>query len=176
MKWLTIISILLLAIHTSSCRTTYPNQNVEGQVFPKVKGKSLAGKVWQLPDELAGKKAVLLIGYVRQSQFDIDRWLIGLDFYKVKTNIFEVPTINSFFAQMIQEKIDSGMRSGIPNELWKIVITVYDEAETIESFLGNTDPGNARVVVLDEKGQVTFIHDRGFSVPALKQLLERIKQ
>ena len=58
--------------------------------------------------------------------------------------------------------------------LWKIVITVYEEAETIEEFLGNKVPRNARVLLLDENSRVLFSHDRGFSVGALNKLLKKI--
>ena len=174
MTWFSTLLLIYITAGLISCRTAYPNKQVEGKNFPLVKGKALNGKVWQLPNELQGKKAILLIGYVQDSQFDIDRWLIGLDFHKVKINIFEVPTINNFFAQIFQDSIDSGMRSGIPEGLWKIVITVYEEAETIEAFLGNKVPRNARVLLLDENSRVLFSHDRGFSVGALNKLLKKI--
>jgi predicted transcriptional regulator len=71
---------------------------------------------------------------------------------------------------VIAGKIDEGMRSGIPEDLWKIVVTVYDDAEKIINFTGNEDPSNARVVVLDKDGKVRLFHDRGFSVNALNNL------
>ena len=62
------------------------------------------------------------------------------------------------------------MRSGIPQNLWKLVITVYDDADKIVQFLGDEDGLNARVIVLDERGTVIYQHDRGFSVGELNKL------
>lgn len=66
------------------------------------------------------------------------------------------------------------MRNGIPRELWSIVITVYEDGETIQAFTGNERPNNARVVLLDDKGKVIHFYDRGFSVHALNDLRSNI--
>jgi hypothetical protein len=161
-----VTSLLLLC----SCMTTIPRINAVGQIFPSVSGNALDGKVWSFPSDLKGQKVLLLIGFKQETQFDIDRWLIGIDQKKYKINVFEVPTIKGWFPSLISGKIDSGMRSGIPEELWKIVVTVYQDADKIVGFMGNEDPLNARVVVLNEDGKVLFLHDRGFSVSALNNL------
>lgn len=152
------------------CASTVQRKNPQDMMFPEVSGTSLDGKAWTFPRDMAGEKVVLLVGYDQDAQFDIDRWLIGLDMKKYKVNVFEVPTIKGWVPRLIAGRIDEGMRSGIPEELWKVVVTVYKDAEKIVNFTGNEDGLNARVIGLDEKGVVRFFHDRGFSVTALNQL------
>ena len=123
-----------------------------------------------LPDDLKGETALLLIGYKQDSQFDIDRWLIGLDMTETQVSVFEVPTIQGLFPRMFSTFIDSGMRAGIPKPLWKGVVTVYKDGEKVQAFTGNEKPNNARVVLLDGQGKVIYFYDQGFSVDALNQL------
>jgi len=164
--------ILLLALLASlcGCATTVPNKNPVGRLFPGVKGNALDGKVWSFPNDVKGKKVLLLIGYKQETQFDIDRWLIGIDQKRYKINVFEVPTIQGWVPRLIAGKIDEGMRSGIPEDLWKVVVTVYSDADKIINFLGNEEPLNARVVVVGGDGKVQYAHSRGFSVNALNKL------
>ncbi|MBF0235000.1 MAG: hypothetical protein HQK65_18485 [Desulfamplus sp.] len=169
-----IIMIMLSALLMLGCTTKYPNQNPVGKAFPSVSGTALEGVKVNIPEEFEGRKVILLLGYVQDTQFDIDRWLIGLDQTQVKTNVYEIPTINSFWAGLFREKIDEGMRRGIPKELWKVVITVYDDGAKVQEFTGNESPRNARVLLLDEEGAIIFFYDRGFSVPALNELRQAL--
>ena len=116
---------------------------------------------------MSAEKTLLLIGYIQNTQFDIDRWLIGLDQTKTKVKVYELPTIQGWFPRIFQRRIDNFMRSGIPNELWGGVVTIYKDAETIQKFTGNVNPINARVILVGEGGEVIFFYDRGFSVNAL---------
>lgn len=162
--------IILAALLSVACATTVPRKNPIGTPFPETIGTALNGKSWVLPKDLRGEYTLLLIGFTQNAQFDIDRWLIGIDQKGYRINVFEVPTVKGWLPGLFASKIDDGMRSGIPNELWKIVITVYKDADKIVTFLGNEDGLNARAVVLDKTGKVVYLHDRGFSVAALNQL------
>ena len=62
------------------------------------------------------------------------------------------------------------MRKGIPKELWKGVITVYEDGEKIQQFTGNENPNNARVILINKKGTIIYFYDEGFSVAALNNL------
>jgi hypothetical protein len=166
MRYLMIIASLLL----SACSSSYPNQAITGQVFPSVSGQTLEKELMTLPDDLKGEVTLLLIGYKQDSQFDIDRWLIGLDMTQTQVSVFEVPTIQGLFPRMFSTLIDNGMRSGIPKPLWKGVVTIYKDGEKVQAFTGNAQPNNARVVLLNAQGKVIYFHDQGFSVDALNQL------
>ena len=173
-KTFSTFTLILLCGSFFSC-SRVPNKSPEsllGKPFPTLKGNSLSKKKWTLPQDLKGQKTILLTGYVQGSQFDIDRWLIGLSMAEVKTSILEVPAVKSAFISLFKDKLDQSMRNGIPSEIWKAVVTVYDDSGKLIDFTGNENPRNSRVFVLDEKGEVIFFHDRGFSVNNLQQLLK----
>lgn len=154
----------------TACSSHYPNRAPVGEVFPKVSGTSLEKESHSVPGDFAGQKVVLLLGYKQNSQFDIDRWLIGLDMTQTKVDVYELPTMQGMGPRMFQPFIDNGMRSGIPKELWKGVITIYADGEKVQAFTGNEFPNNARVLLLDQTGKVIYFYDRGFSVAALNAL------
>ena len=170
-----LVSLFTLSLIIMSCSTTYVNRDPLGEQFPKVTGQTLTEEERILPEYFAGSEVILLLGYKQNSQFDIDRWLIGLDMQGIKTMVYEIPTIQGLFPRMIQGTIDNGMRSGIPEELWGGVITVYAGGDMVQEFTGNQNANNARVLALDEKGVVIYFHDRGFSVLALNALKEKLE-
>jgi cytochrome oxidase Cu insertion factor (SCO1/SenC/PrrC family) len=77
--------------------------------------------------------------------------------------------------RMFSTFIDEGMRKGIPKELWKGVITVYEDGDKIQRYTGNQNPNNARVMLLDAEGKILYFYDRGFSVDALKSVRNLVK-
>lgn len=152
------------------CKSSIPSQEVVGEMFPAVEGKALSGEVVQIPGDMKGEPVLLFVGYKQMSQFDIDRWLLGMQQAGVKVKVYELPTIGGIFPMMFGGMIDEGMRSGIPKDDWAIVVTIYDDAKQVEEFLGNSPGLPARVVLLDETGKVVYFHDKGYSVQSLNEL------
>lgn len=163
-----VLSCLLFFI--SACSTQYTNQSVTGEKFPIVSGQNLEDKTVTIPTDFKEDFTLLLVGYKQDSQFDIDRWLIALDMTETRVNVYEIPTIQGLFPRMFSTMINNGMRKGIPKELWKGVITVYEDGDKVQQFTGNENPNNARVLLLDKTGTIIYFYDRGFSVAALKQI------
>ena len=162
-----LLSLILLL--TAGCSTQYVNQSVTGEKFPSVSGQNLEEKSVNIPADFKGNITLLLVGYKQNSQFDIDRWLIALDMTATDVDVYEIPTIQGLFPQMFSTMIDNGMRKGIPKALWKGVITVYEDGESIQAFTGNEKPNNARVLLLDKNGMIVYFYDQGFSVSALNE-------
>lgn len=171
-----IIALALITLSFIGCSTTYVNRNPVGEKFPTVKGQTLTEEERELPTYFVGSSVVLLLGYVQDSQFDIDRWLIGLDMTETNIKAYEIPTIQGLFPRMFKSSIDEGMRKGIPKELWGGVITIYGDGAKVQEFTGNENPNNARVLLLDDLGTVIYFHDRGFSVQALNGLRDKISE
>ena len=170
------LSIILFSIFLSACASyDYPGQLKLGEKMVSAIGQSLAGEQVQIPDDFTGQKTLLLLGYVQNSQFDIDRWLIGLDMTETNVAVYEIPTIKGMFPRMFSTLIDNGMRKGIPKSLWKGVITVYQDGDRVQQFTGNRVPNNARVVLLDEQGRILYFYQQGFSVEALNDVREKLK-
>lgn len=170
------ILILVLLIALGACSSPYKNQNILDKAFPNITGQGLDKKEWKIPIDMRGEKVLFLIGYKQDSQFDIDRWLIGLDMTKTEISVFELPTIKGMFPRMFKTKIDEGMRRGIPKPLWKSVITIYKDGDLVQKFTGNERPNNTRVVLLDQNGIIRHFDDQGFSVPSLNQLRKSISE
>lgn len=153
----------------------YPGTVTIGDTMVQASGESLEGETVVIPNDFKGEKTLLLFGYVQDSQFDIDRWLIGLDMTQTKVGVYEIPTIKGMVPRMFKTFIDGGMRKGIPKELWKGVVTVYADGDKVQQYTGNQNPNNARVMLLDESGKVVYFYDRGFSVDALKAVRALVK-
>lgn len=171
---LKLIYFLAIVVTITGCSTQYTNRNPINEPFPVVQGNTLEETAVELPTDLKQPQALLLIGYRQNAQFDIDRWLIGLNMTNTDVPVFEVPAIQGWIPSLLSNRIDGGMRNGIPRELWSIVITVYEDGETVQAFTGNERPNNARVILLDANGTVNHFYDRGFSVQALNDLRSNI--
>ena len=167
---------LTAAGFVGGCSSPIPRRDPTGEVFPSVRGESLEGAKIAIPEDFAGEPVVLIVGYKQNSQFDIDRWLLGLVQAEVDVAIREVPTIAGLVPGMIGGWIDSGMRRGIPKEDWGAVVTVYRDAKKIQRFTGTKDGLPGRVLLLDGEGKVIFYHDRGYSVGSLQTLVRRLEE
>jgi len=163
--------ILVFILFFSSCANyEYPSQVSIGDKMVEATGESLEGDTVSMPQDFVGQETLLLFGYKQDSQFDIDRWLIGLDMTQTKVAAYEIPTIQGMLPRMFSGFIDGGMRKGIPKKLWKGVVTVYADGDKIQRFTGNLNPNNARVMLLDKQGSIVYFYDRGFSVEALNEV------
>lgn len=142
-----------------------------GQRLPTVSGETLAGAPLTLPDDLAGQPAVLLVGFEQEAQFDADRWLFGLLQSGTPARLLEVPTIPGLFGRAFGGMIDGGMRSGIPEEDWPSVLTLYGEAaQRLKEFTSGDGGRNMHVLAVDPDGVVRWHHARGFSAGTLLEL------
>jgi len=167
MRHFTLIFTIMLMM---GCSVTYQNKNVLGEQFPKVLGQSLEKETVNIPSDFNENFTLLLVGYKQNSQFDIDRWLIGIDMKQIDIGVYELPTIQGMFPRFFSTMIDNGMRRGIPKDLWKGVITIYKDGDKIQAFTGNENPNNARVLLINQDGKILFFHDKGFSVSALNSI------
>ena len=129
-----IFLFCLILLLVTGCSTNYANNTLEGKTFPTVTGQNLEQKTVSIPHDFTSDFTLLLVGYKQNSQFDIDRWLLALDMTETYIDVYEIPTIQGLFPRMFSTMIDNGMRKGIPKELWKGVITVYKDGESIQAF------------------------------------------
>ena len=117
--------------------------------FPSVKGQSLEKKYYNIPEDFVGDKVLFLIGFVQNTQFDIDTWTIGLVQTNTKVNTYEIPATQGLFPIVFKTRLDDSMRGGIPDEIWGGVKTIYKDGEIIQEFTGNDNPRNTRVDLID---------------------------
>lgn len=155
-----LLPFLLLFI--TSCSHTYPGGNPEGKTFPTVEAESLEGTELIFPKAFSGNPIIVLVGYIRDSQKDIDKWLHEFERLNTPIRMVELPVIQGVVPRLIEPYISNGMRSGIPEKDWKNVLSVYGDAHKVASFAGNRDPLNARVFLLDSNGTVLQFYDGGY--------------
>lgn len=175
MKWFGSFLLGISLLVSSGCSVSEPNRNPLGEVFPSVQGESLKGKDVKLPQAVEGAPSILMVGYVQDTQFDLDRWTLGLVQAGAKVKILEVPAIPAGFpSTFLRSTIDNGMRAGIPKEDWGGVITLYgSDAAKVAKFTGTQNPRNGRMLLLDKDGVVRWFWDQGYSA---KRVLELIKE
>lgn len=160
----------------AGCSSTAPRRDPTGELLPRAVGTALTGEERTLPDWFGGAPVVLLVGYLQDSQFDIDRWLMGLLTFETPVKVAEIPTIPGLAPTLFSGMIDEGMRRGIPRDDWGGVITLYgDDAERIAQALGNEKPLPARVLLLDSTGRVVWFYDQGFSPTVLRTLDREVR-
>ncbi|MEM6731081.1 MAG: hypothetical protein AAF658_05970 [Myxococcota bacterium] len=169
------IVVILGLVALCACASPVKNRNPVGEAFPSVRGNALSGERYRLPEDLAGQPTLLLVAYDQGTQFDVDRWLLGLLQSGIELRLFEVPTIEGWVPGLLETTIDDGMRAGIPDEDESLVITVYDDAEQIVRFTGNERKRNARAILLDAEGRVRWFHDEGYSARVLLELLKSLE-
>jgi hypothetical protein len=177
-RTLAAIAVAGAAVLAVGCSSTpIPNRDPVGERFPEVRGAALDGKQWRIPGDLAGKPAILLLGFVQDSQFDIDRWLLGITQLETPVPFLELPTIKGLAPRMFKGTIDEGMRRGIPQEDWRGVVTVWsDDAKNVVELTGNARPANARVLLLDGEGSIVWFTDRGYSAGQMTELDGRARE
>lgn len=158
-----LVASLTFFVMITGCSTTHPDRNPVGEQFPSVVGESLEKDKVRLPEDLAGGPAIILVGYKQRTQFDLDRWLMGLIQADAPGRILEVPTIPGLVPSIASGWIDDGMRSGIPEEDWGTVVTLYGSAATPIAKLTGNAGSNARVMVLDPTGEIVWFTDKGYS-------------
>ena len=108
----------IVCLLLTGCKPEIQRQQPVGSIFPQVQGISLKGDPYAIPDDFTGTPTLLLVGYLQESQFEIDRWLLGLVQLDIPVAVREIPTVRGLVPRPIASKIDSGMRSGIPKGDW----------------------------------------------------------
>lgn len=175
---LALLIVLVAAaglLASGGCTSPIPNRVPVGEPFPPVEAEPLdaaSREEWvAIPADFAGAPLLLLVGYVQDAQFDLDRWLFGILDAELDVTLREVPAARGMAARLASGFIDSGMRRGIPRAEWGAVTTTYGgRAEAIAEFTGTERPRNARVLLLDGDGIVRWFHDEGYSASALIEL------
>ena len=158
----------------TSCTTPIPNRDPTGSTFPIVRGESLEGRTVELPSAVSGSPAILMVGYLQRTQFDLDRWTLGFGQAETRIRVVEVPAVVGWFpSTFLRGTIDDGMRAGIPSEDWGAVVTLYGaDSERIQALTGNENGGNGRILLLDGRGEICWFWDQGYSSKRLLELLE----
>jgi hypothetical protein len=171
-----LLALVAFAAIATGCARVVANRDPVGEPFPAVTGTPLDGGTMALPGDLAGAPAILLVGYVQDAQFDLDRWILGILQAGITIRLLEVPTMEGLVPGLFAGQIDGGMKRGIPSEDWGAVVTVYEDGDRIVEFLGNERPRNGRALLLDAEGRVVWFRDNGYSAGNVLSLKSAAEQ
>lgn len=138
-----------------------PNHSVAHVRFPALQGESLARKQMQLPADLAGDINLLFVAFLRDQQFEINRWMRRVGDLEVRHNgleIYEVPVLRRF-PGFYRGWIDNGMRSGIPDpKARERTVTVYTDRKAFLESAGLADVSQIWTVLVDRTGTIFWSH------------------
>lgn len=173
-----LILLFLLAL-LSACATTYPAQDPVGQTLPRVQGQTLEGRRITLPDDLRGRPTLLLILYDKKAQDDINYWAPVVVANMPRAHVFEVAAFTRFHHRLARRRLIRQARGRVPDILKGKLITLWMHSRPLARFTGSadiTDTACARVLLLDEQGQVVHFCDTGFNHQSMRDLLDAYRQ
>lgn len=147
----------------------FENRRPLGESFPPIDGQTLGGDPVRIPHDFAAG-ALVVIGYVKESAGDVTRWLSALEGAGFSVPARTYPEVRGWLPRIFRSKHAEALGRGVPDEDPSSVITVYAEAEAFGGFTGTVRPDRARLLLLDERGRVTWFHDSGFCEEALESL------
>lgn len=144
--------------------------------FPQITAKNLNNEEVTLPDDLAGKPALVLVAFKQRQQVNVNTWLDQLDLIESTIDgvrVIETPTISGKKWGWMAGFIDGGMRSGIPDPQARArTITLYTDVGTFRQALGLESEDTIYGVLLDEQGEVIEIVEGDFEQSKLDRLAE----
>jgi len=117
---------------------------LEGVRFPAVRGSSLSGRSYTLPQDIEGEIALVMIAFQQVHQFDVNTWLpVARDLSQQYEALayYELPTIDRL-NPAARTFIDGGMRAGIPDPVARATtITLYLDKPAFRQALEIPDVG-----------------------------------
>jgi len=147
-----------------------------GDKLPTLQGEYLSGRKAVLPADASGHIALLLLGFTYQSRYPVETWSehFRADFgANPQITFYEIPMIGGM-ARMGKWFIDSGMRRGTPKADHEHVITVYGGTDPWKQRLAVRDEDTATLVLLDQKGNVAWLHAGPFDDQAYQSLSSEV--
>ena len=144
--------------------------------MPALKGEFLTGRPALLPGAAAGRVALLALGFTYNSRFAVEAWIgrFRKDFGgNPEVTFYEIPMIGGV-ARLGKWFIDSGMRKGTPRQDHENVLTVYGGTDVWKRRLGFQSPDAAYMVLLDQRGLVSWRHSGVFDEQAYARLSKSV--
>ena len=170
--------IAMITASTFAEQNKQAGMSVIGIKFPTLTTDSLAGNEVTLPDSAKGKVTLIVMSFKRDSQSQNDSWLgpFEKEFGQKEGYLFyEVPMIRRRFVFM-SPLIDSGMRSAIPNEKHKNVITYYGNVDTYKQALKIEDIYLGYAFLLDREGIICWQGQGSAKPEDIKSMIEAAKR
>ena len=166
LKRLSLLFIFLLVTHAPLSAEDTPKERISfiGTEFAKIPSETLAGTTIILPDDARGKITLITIAFEHGTQQQLDSWMTPFSEAFGRSSdftFFEIPMLTAD-VKPFAFRIDSGMRSGIPEEKHKNVMTYYGDYAEYMSLLHIDDVTLGYAFLLDREGIIRW-HGEGFA-------------
>ncbi|MEK7431844.1 MAG: hypothetical protein AABZ74_01825 [Cyanobacteriota bacterium] len=132
--------------------------------FPKISGKNLENKEYNLPSGFEGKINLVFIAFLRDQQKDIDKWLPLAKTLSKKyetLRYYELHVLNETYARWF---IDAGMKAGISDKSQREkTITIYTNKKKFLESLDISNEKEIQILLLDSNGKIIWSDKGDFS-------------
>lgn len=147
------------------------------QTFPQIRVPDLNGKVVTLPDDLTGGHRLILIGYERNQQESLDRWIdsaVRLNRPEGTLGIYELPIIDDP-GRIGRGMIDAGMKLAIRDEATRArVLTLYTDKAAMMRTLRLKSDRTVDLLLLAGDGTIVWRESGPVTADKLASLLTAI--
>ena len=180
LRRLPLLFIMFLVTHPPLSAQDSPKgrSTLLGTKFAEIRSETLAGTELTLPDDARGKITLITIAFKHGTQQQLDSWLNpfseafgtreGFTFY-------EIPMLSAD-VKSFAFRIDSGMRSGIPEEKHKNVMTYYGDYNEYLHLLHIDDVTLGYAFLLDQEGIIRW-HGVGFATEEkAREMIHRARE
>jgi carbon monoxide dehydrogenase subunit G len=143
-----------------------------GQLSP-LSGRSLDGRTYELPGDLAKPYNLLVVAFRREQQAVVDRWLpwlIELEQRRPDVAVYELPVLPSTYSP-VRWFIDGGMTRGIPDPAARArTVTVYTDVQKVAESLRLAGTDTIAVLVVEGSGRILACELGGFEQEKAERL------
>ena len=143
-----------------------------GELSP-LRGRSLDGRSYELPGDLAKPYNLLVVAFRREQQAVVDQWLpwlTELERGRADVAVYELPVLSSTYGPA-RWLIDGGMTRGIPDPAARArTITVYTDVQKVVENLGLAGTDTIAVLVVDHGGRILAREPGGFEQDKAERL------
>jgi hypothetical protein len=148
------------------------------QQIPKVDEQSLSGHRVQLPQDVSGRVAVLILGFSRASKEPSSAW--GK---KLHTDLGQTPGLEIYSMPVLEEvpglvrgMVISGIKRGVPENLRDHFVPVLHNEAEWKKLVNYREPDDAYLVLLDRSGTIAFQIHGSLTEQNYPQLRQHIEQ
>jgi carbon monoxide dehydrogenase subunit G len=143
-----------------------------GELSP-LSGRSLEGRGYELPGDLAKPYNLLVVAFRREQQAVVDQWLpwlTRLEREREDVAVYELPVLPSTYSP-VRWFIDGGMTRGIPDPAARArTVTVYTDVHKVVENLGLAGTDTIAVLVVEHSGRILARELGGFEQEKAERL------
>ena len=146
---------------------------VHPEALSALSGRSLDGRSYELPGDLAKPYNLLVVAFRREQQAVVDRWLpwlIELEQRRGDVAVYELPVLSSVYGPA-RWFIDGGMTRGVPDPAARArTVSVYTDVQKVVENLGLAGTDTIAVLVVERSGRILAGEHGGFEQEKAERL------